>query len=257
MSESELGALNIVVENIELESQGHKLLGRVYRPNAPGRFPAVVLCHGYPGDNKNMDLAEEVALNGFVVLIFYYPGAWGSGGTFSLRGLDTSSRDAIEYLISQPFVDSDRVGVIGYSMGAVPVAKRLSVDSRLRTGIFISPAADLSFAAREEAFEASVSIFLRMGKDKLRGLSADVLKSELPWIIENLNPVETIRDAKAPIMVIVGSEDTVVPPESCKALFEAANEPRKWILIDGADHGYSEHRIPLINSVLQWLKDNL
>lgn len=245
--------LSIIVENVSFDSEGHKLLGRIYRPNKPGRFPAVAICHGYPGDNKNMDLAEELALNGIVTLIFYYRGAWGSEGNFSFRGLEPSTRDAVKFLLSQPFIDPDRVSLVGYSLGAVPVAKRLSVDPRLRKGVFISPVGDLSRLAGSEAMETVVSIFLSMGEGKLKGLSADLLMSEFPWVLENLNPLETIGGARVPILVVAGSNDTMTPPEVCRALYEAAKGPKKWVLIEGADHSYSEHRAPLIRSVLEWL----
>ena len=247
-------SLSIIVENVSFQSEGNRLLGRVYRSNRAGGFPAVVLCHGYPGDTKNMDLAEELALNGIAVLIFYYRGAWGSEGAYGLRGLDPSTRDAIEYLFSQPFIDPGRVGLVGHSMGAVPLAKRLSVDRRLRTGAFMSPAADLRRWATGAALKAAVPLFLSMGEGKLNGLSADLLRSELPWASEHLNPVEVIRGASVPIMVVAGSNDTVVPPESCRALYESAREPKRWILIEGADHSFTEHRIPLIHTVLEWLK---
>ncbi len=249
--------MGIIVENVSFESEGFRLLGRVYRPNTPGRFPAVTLCHGYPGDTKNMDLAEELALNDIAVLIFYYRGAWGSEGNYSFRGLDPSTRDAVEHLLTQPFVDPLRVGLIGHSLGAVPLAKRLSDDPRLKTGVFMSPAADLRAFAEGEALETVVSIFLSMGEGKLRGLNADLIRSELPWLLENLNPVETIRGARTPVMVVAGSNDTVTPPELCRSLYEAAGEPKKWVLIDGADHSFTEHRIPLIKTVLEWLKEHL
>lgn len=249
--------LSIIVENVSFESQGYRLLARVYRPNAPGRFPAVALCHGYPGDTKNMDLAEELALNGIASLIFYYRGAWGSEGTYSFRGLDPSTRDAVKHLLQQPFVDPTRIGLIGYSLGAVPVAKRLSANPRLRASVLMAPAGDLRLLATGEAMEAITSTFLEMGKWKLRGLTADLLGSEFPWLLENLNPVDTIRGAEAPVLIVAGSEDSMTPPEVCRTLYEAANEPKKWVLIEGADHGFSEHRIPLINTVLEWLKDRL
>ncbi|MCK4438611.1 alpha/beta hydrolase, partial [Candidatus Bathyarchaeota archaeon] len=68
----------IVVEDTIIPCDSIRLLGRLYRPREEALYPAVAVCHGYPGDTKNMDLAEELALNGVVVLIFYYMGAWGS-----------------------------------------------------------------------------------------------------------------------------------------------------------------------------------
>jgi dienelactone hydrolase len=249
--------LSILVENVSFESEGYKLFGRIYRPNKPGRFPAVAICHGYPGDNKNMDLAEELALNGITTMIFYYRGAWGSEGTYSFKGFEPSTRDAIEYLISLPFVDPRRVGLIGYSMGAIPLAARLRSDPSLKTGIFISPAANISTFASEDVMDTIIPVFIEMAEGKLNGLNTETLKADLSWALDNQNPIEMIRDARVPVMVVVGSSDQLTPPELCRALYEAANEPKNWVLIEGADHAYADHRIPLIKAVLDWLKEHL
>ena len=253
---SETGT-TIIVENVSFDSDGHRLLGRMYRPNKPGRFPAVAICHGYPGDNKNMDLAEELALNGIVTLIFYYRGAWGSEGNYSLKGLESSARDAVDFLISSPIVDTDRVGIIGYSMGAIPLTAKLASDPRLKAGVFLAPVADLSLYATGERLEAATAIFVRMGQGKLRGLSAEDMKTEFPWLLENQNPVDLIKKVGAPLLFVVGSEDQEAIPELCRALFEAANEPKEWTLIEGANHDFSEHRIPLIDVITGWLKGRL
>lgn len=249
--------MGIFVENTSFESEGFKLLGRVYRPEKSGRYPGVAICHGYPGDNKNMDLAEELALNGIVTLIFYFRGAWGSGGQFRLRGLEPSTRDAVEHLLSFPYVDGGRVGLIGYSMGAVPTAARLNSDPRLKTGVFISPASDLGALAPKENLDAVVPVFLSMGRGKLAGLEAGAVKEDISWILDNQNPVDMIGRVRVPVLVIVGSKDQITPPTACRVLYDAAKEPKEWLLIEGANHEYSEHRMLLIDTVLNWLKKHL
>jgi len=249
--------MSIIVENVSFDSEGHELIGRMYRPNEPGRFPAVTICHGFPGDNKNMDLAEELALNGIATLIFFYRGAWGSKGTYSFSGLEPSARSAHDYLASRPFVDPDRIGIIGYSMGAIPAAARLSSDRRLKTGVFISPAADFGLLAPKGSLEAVIPIFTNMARGKLKMLEAEEIKADLSWVLENKNPVNLISSVRVPVMVIVGSNDQMTPPDVCKLLYEEANEPKEWLLIEGANHEYSEHRVPLIDAVLNWLKGRL
>ena len=249
--------MSIIVENVSFESEGHELIGRMYRPNEPGRFPAVAICHGFPGDNKNMDLAEELALNGIVTLVFFYRGAWGSKGTFGFKGLEPSARDALDYLESRPFVDPDRMGLIGYSMGAIPATARLSVDRDLKTGVFISPAADFGLLVPKGSLEAVIPIFTDMARGKLKMPEAEGIKSDLSWVLENQNPINLIGSVRVPVMVIVGSNDQMTPPDMCKLLYEEANEPKEWLLIEGANHEYSEHRVPLIDAVLGWLKGHL
>ncbi len=249
--------MGIIVENVTFESEGYRLLGRIYRPNAAGRFPAVVLCHGYPGDAKNMDLAEELAFNNIVSFVFYYQGAWGSEGAYSLRALDSSSRDAVEFLRSKSFVDPIRVGINGHSMGAVPASKRLSADPKLKTGVFMAPNADLTGRVVAENIEKYVERLMNMGKGKLAALNPDTLKLELPWVARNSNPKDVIKNVKVPLLFIVGSNDTATTAEACKILYESASQPKQFILIDGADHVFSEHKVPLITNIVTWFKEHL
>lgn len=249
--------MSIIVENVTFESEGYKLLGRFYRPRASGKFPAVAFCHGYPGDAKNMDLAEELAFNNIVSFVFYYRGAWGSEGTYSLKALDSSSRDAIEFLRSRPFVDLGRVGVNGHSMGAVPASKLLSADPTLKTGVFMAPNADIKARITKENIDKYVARLMGMGKGKLNELTEDMFRSDLPWLAENSNPKDNIKSVKVPLLFIVGSNDTATTAEACKILYENANQPKKFILVEGADHIFSEHKVPLITNIVTWFKEHL
>jgi pimeloyl-ACP methyl ester carboxylesterase len=88
-------------------------------------------------------------------------------------------------------------------------------------------------------------------------MNADQLRADLKEVTGSGNPVNLISSVKAPAMIVVGTEDEVTPPDLCKVLYNKAHEPKKWVLVEGADHGFSEHRIPLIRAVLDWLKVTL
>ena len=75
----------ITINNVHIDHGEYKLKGRVYRANGDDPKPSAIICHGYPGDTKNMDLAEELAFNGYNVLVFFYMGAWGSECGAGLR----------------------------------------------------------------------------------------------------------------------------------------------------------------------------
>ena len=245
----------VKLENVEFASGGNTLLGRLYRPEGRARRPAVAICHGYPGDTKNMDLAEELALNGIVTLVFYYQGAWGSGGKYSLTKLEVGARDAVAYLRSLPYVDPKRVGLVSHSMGALPLTKTMSLDPTIKTGVLMSPAADSSALA--DKAEATAKRLASMAEGKLVGATVESLMKDLMEVPRTTNPIALVSKIAAPLMVVVGSMDNVTPPEACRRLYDAAREPKKWVLIEGADHGFSEHRIPLIASVLGRLRETL
>ncbi len=249
--------MGVVIENVTINHSEYKLKGRIYKAEGKEKKPSLMICHGYPGDTKNMDLAEELALNGYNVLIFYYMGAWGSGGAYRFNNLTPSTKSALDWLVAQPYVDPSRIGLISHSMGAVPLTNLIAVDKRVKTGVLMAPASDLRPFWAEETVDNIFDIFLQMSGGKLAIGSSDEYKADMIDAAKNLNPMDKIKDIMVPLMVIVGSEDTITSPESCKALYDAANEPKEWVLVEKADHGFSEHRIPLQKSILDWLKKNL
>lgn len=248
---------SIVVEDVSIPCEGVRLLGRLYRPNDECVYPAVVFCHGYPGDTKNMDLAEELALKSVVALIFYYMGAWGSGGEYRLTNLVPSTSAAVKYLRDQNCVDLDRVGLVSHSMGAVPLTKCLSVDKSLRTGVLMAPASDLRNWSQKPYLDSIVPVFLEMAEGKLAGWTEEKLRQDLKVAAYELNPIETVRKVHSPLLVVLGTNDTVTTPSDIRSLYEAANEPKRLVEIEGADHGFSEHRIPLQKTVIDWLTSYL
>ena len=249
--------LAIIVEDIGFDSRGNKLKGRTYKPDKQGKHPAVAICHGYPGDTKNMDLAEELALNGYAVLVFYYQGAWGSEGTYRFSNLVPSTMDAVKYLKSLDYVDPKRVGLISHSMGAIPLSNVMSKDQSIKTGVLMSPASDISKWLAPGVIDNIFNIFLGMAEGKLAYGDAEGYKADLMEAADGLNPMDKIAEIEAPILIMVGSADNVTNPDDCKALYEKATQPKQWMLIDGADHGYSEHRLILQEKILEWLRENL
>jgi len=249
-------AMKIIVENVSFESDGYTLLGRVYRPEAPGRFPAVTLCHGFPGDERNTDLAEEMAFNGTVFFIFYYRGAWGSEGEYSFRWLEVSARDALRHLKSLPYVDPDRVGVIGYSLGTLPAVVTMG-EGGVKAGAFMSPFADYGMLVPDEAVDYVASVNFESGKGKLNAPGVESYKDDINWVREERNPLILIKKVDVPVLFVVGSADKLLPPEHSEALYDAANEPKKLVVIEGANHLYSDHRIPLMQTVMAWFREHL
>ena len=247
----------IIVENITFKSNNLSLKGRIYRPVKEEKKPAVAICHGYPGNTKNMDLAEELAFNGIVALVFYYQGAWGSEGIYRFSNLIPSTVDAVSYLKSLSYVDPTRVGLVSHSMGAIPLTNVMSRDKTIKTGVLISPASDISKWLTKEVLDNIFPIFLGIAEGKLAYGDGKEYKKDMSKVASDLNPMDIVASIEAPIMIIAASADNLAPPEDSKALYEKATSIKKWVLIDGADHDFNDHRVVLQKKVLEWLRENL
>jgi pimeloyl-ACP methyl ester carboxylesterase len=92
-----------------------------------GPKPTLLLLHGLPGNERNLDLAQAVRRAGWNVLTFTYRGAWGSEGTFSIQHAVADSAAALAYLRSPRAnatfnIDTSRIVVAGHSMGGYMAA---------------------------------------------------------------------------------------------------------------------------------------
>src|SRR6266436_1598048 len=64
-------------------SHGLGMNALFYLAGGVGPHPTIVLLHGFPGNEQNLDLAQSIRRAGWNVLYFHYRGSWGSEGDFS------------------------------------------------------------------------------------------------------------------------------------------------------------------------------
>jgi len=65
---------------------GLQINGLAYLASGAGAHPTIVIAHGLPGNEKNLDLAQAVRRAGWNAVTFNYRGSWGSPGIFSFEG---------------------------------------------------------------------------------------------------------------------------------------------------------------------------
>jgi len=72
---------------------------------------------------------------------------------------------------------------------------------------------------------------------------SDMAREQYPWLPVDLlmkDPMPTrdrIGDVTMPVLVVHGTEDRIIPVEHGKRLFERANDPKRLMIVEGADHG--------------------
>ena len=69
----------------DIPSHGAKMYSVIFIASGAGPHPTVLMLHGFPGNEKNLDLAYFIRRAGWNVLVPFYRGAWGSGGSFSFN----------------------------------------------------------------------------------------------------------------------------------------------------------------------------
>jgi fermentation-respiration switch protein FrsA (DUF1100 family) len=158
-------------------------------------------------------LAEVLARAGLAVLLFDYRGFGGNPGLPSEQGLRTDARAARDYLLTRPEVDRRRLVYFGESLGTA-VAAELAVAHPPAALILRSPFTSMSDMAR-----------LHYGFLPTR------------WILrDRYATIDRVKRVNAPLMVIGGDADAIVPIAQTLQVYETASEPKELLVIEGAGH---------------------
>src|SRR5277367_7107906 len=126
-----------------IPSHGSVMHGVLYIASGAGPHPALLLMHGFPGDEQNLDLAQSARRAGWNVLTFHYRGSWGSEGTFSFSHALEDADSAIVFLrdpanAKKYRIDSRRIVEAGHSMGGLIAAHSGANDKAIIGAVLIS-----------------------------------------------------------------------------------------------------------------------
>jgi predicted alpha/beta-fold hydrolase len=81
-----------------IPSHGMGMNALFYLAGGAGPHPTMVLLHGFPGNEQNLDLAQAIRRAGWNVLTLHYRGAWGSPGSFSIAHVLEDVDTAVEFV---------------------------------------------------------------------------------------------------------------------------------------------------------------
>jgi dipeptidyl aminopeptidase/acylaminoacyl peptidase len=231
-----------------------------------GRFPAVILCHGFTGSmagEKYATLAEALCRAGFVALRFDFfysgeSGGWGNFGRMTLTGELIDLEAAVDFLSKRPEVYPARIGLFGHSLGGEIVLLHAAADRRVRCLVASAPAVDF-----KDVFERIVE---KQDVWKARG-RAPAKGSEIAAVMEysffedglKYSPLERAKAIRCPLLIIHGEADTCVPLASSQLLYKEANEPKKMVTIKGSEHDYEGpgQLDEMVSAAIGWFKQYL
>lgn len=240
----------------------HSLLnGVLYTASGSGPHPGVVLLHGFPGNEQNLDLAQAMRRAGFNVLTLHYRGSWGSPGAFSFTHAAEDADAAIQFMAAnaQKFsTDPARIFVAGHSMGGWLAASAADHAPNL-AGLIMISAWDIGAQGpkfRDAAFRAEQAKG-DFGENviPLAGTSADALMQEAAQNAAKWEFVDYAPRLKSRPVLIVTSDDGLAPDNNrlAAALKKDGDKDVSEIHI-ATDHSYSDHRIALESAVVEWLE---
>ncbi|MFC2164223.1 alpha/beta hydrolase family protein [Acidobacteriota bacterium] len=251
----------------ELMSDGKRLNGIIYLAQGQGPHPTVLLLHGLPGNERNLDLAQVLRRAGWNVVFFHYRGAWGSEGHFSFTNCVEDVGNVLRILreprmLKKLRIDAERIVLIGHSLGGATAILAAAKDPKISMVISIAGANVYTSAKQAmknkgmaQQFESYVKNLLPLNVDP-RGFATGVPEEDL----DDINPEKYLSALSAKsLLFISGSRDTVVPAKTqieplVNALKEQNAKDLTYEVIE-SDHSFSDKRIALARTILSWLNE--
>lgn len=235
----------IRLEGVVFSSHGCKLLGVLYGAAGDTPRPTVVLLHGVPGFEKNLDLAYALRDAGWNTLCFHYRGCWGSEGSFSMDGIVEDVRAATEWVRTQPSVDKERLVLIGMSGGGYAALAAGAADTSFKALVALSPLIDPAEATLSVGGLNEMATFMR-------GVTGAQLKDQFDRLPSIMKVTAGLNDRK--ILLITGDLDELLPPNHFRQFVKDLPEVT-WHRLPPGDHYLSACRKELVEIVMGWLKE--
>lgn len=189
----------------------------------------ILMLGGNAGDRgTRVTWMEPLQRAGYSVLMLDYRGFGGNEGEATEAGFYLDAQAAVDWLRER---EPESLSVIAESLGT-GVGVEMAARNKLDALVLQSPYDSILNIAARQFWWAPVRLMLR----------------------DHFDSIAKIHAVDEPLLFIHGDKDTVIPWESGRRLFAAANEPKTWVTIKGAGHRVvREAETRYFNALLTWL----
>ncbi len=242
-------------KNLEtiIPSHGSRLMGMFMLAAGAQSHGTVILLHGFPGYEQNMDLAQALRRAGWNVLALHYRGAWGSGGSFTFTHCMEDVGAMLAY-VNDPanaakfHVNTKRIVVIGHSMGGFLTVVAMAQHPEFVAGAVITEGSPVNDAAGFFGTQADPADYAPLAGTSPGALEQDAETNGSNWTFMALAP----KIAPRPLLVLSANDGLRASNEALTAALKKAGCAVTYAHMD-TDHGFSDHRIALETAILHWL----
>lgn len=207
-------------------------------------WPLVVTCHGVNGSKIGpsrgfVDLAGRLAREGIATVRLDYRGAGDSEGDSALLSLSTAIEDTeavVDEIVGSGTVDLSRLGLVGHSFGGVVASEAVSRLGATAVCLWSTPLAPTPAAFADLPRLADLEDGPGLDWDGYR--LGDRFLTEMAVA----RPLDDLRRASIPVLLVHGAADDVVPvlqSTAAAAELQAAGKEVEVEVISLGDHSFA------------------
>ena len=232
----------------------------MYVAAGSGVHPTLLLLHGFPGNEQNLDLAQAARRAGWNVLTLHYRGSWGSPGIFSFTNAAEDAFNALLFLeeastVAKYRIDTSAIVVAGHSMGGFMAAEAAAAEPRVAGLFLIDPwdpaqtVASLATPQGEAGWKAEVAGDL----PPLSGASYESLTAEIKGDAQKFDlGRKLVGYGRRPLTIIGADRGIGAMARKVGADAQSAN-PNTRLMVWPTDHSFSDKRIALADALVRFL----
>jgi uncharacterized protein len=230
-------------ESISIKNKhGLNLGAELYRPDGAGKFPFVILLHGFTGsviEKQLTSLAEALQEAGIGSIGFDASGCGKSEGTwendYRMSNYVTDIDSVYEYVCDLDWVDTDRIGMWGHSMGGELTAIWGAKHPELKAACICEGPTSMNRDTRAKDYP----VWKVEGSDKDSELFGPIhIPAEFFIDAEKYNALDPAPAIKTPTLVVIGLEDNSVTPEDARKVYDALICQKFLLEVPGMEHNY-------------------
>ncbi len=237
--------------------------------NALNKLPAIVMPHGGPAsyDTISFDwMAQYFANRGYVVIQPQFRGSTGFGREFTRKGhgewgrkMQDDLTDAVLHFAEMNIIDKEKVCIVGWSYGGyAALAGSVFTPDLYQCVVSINGVSDLEEMIETEEKDHGRNHWVVSYWNKI--IANEKLDDDF---FDSISPVNFADNVTAPVLLIHGDEDTVVPLEQSEDMADALEDAGKqvqFVEIEGEGHSISNNnanRLILLKAIDQFVTQHL
>jgi len=204
----------------------------------------VILLHGLPGNERNLDLAQELRRKGRNVIYFNYRGAWGSQGEFMYSNCIEDVKKVMDFFSTSENSDKYKIKaesyiLFGHSLGGGIALLSGAKDNRVKRIAIYSPF-NVNTATKET---------LDWAKNYVNGLFMLNVDSKkfIEELVDNKISYNLKNELSKKNLLVIDENDRN------KEWVEQI-ENVEYILMK-TDHSFSDKRLELIEKIIEWINN--
>ncbi len=201
----------------------------------------------YPETLTFKDLKVELENKGYNVVIIAWPYFPEDLAKYS----PTETLNVARTLIKSAQDRGEKVILHGNSLGGVLAILLAKEFNPSKLSLTVTPFQ----AGTDDDLQGKYKNWKEIGSREFTSSKYGTLNIPFSFIEDarKYNALDYIQDVHCPVLFIAGDSDHTVPYTTSKKIFEAANEPKEWHLIEGMEHRfqYQPEKLILVNEIIQ------